>query len=220
DVIEHHFSGTRFGIVMDRADGLLTQGADGMALTWMDARVNGIPITQRAGKAVEVNALWLEALGTFTDVMERLGKDTSRARGAEARAREAFPRRFVRDALVADVIDGDPMDAGRVRPNQLLAVSLPHAPLRDRTVAERCARSLLTPLGLRSLGPGDPGYRGRHRGGPAERDGAYHQGTVWPWLVGPFVEASLRTGAPVDGVVDALVAHLGDWGLGSVSETA
>jgi predicted glycogen debranching enzyme len=220
DVIEHHFTGTRFGIVMDRADSLLTQGAQGMALTWMDARVDGLPVTPRAGKAVEVNALWLEALAAFTELMEQLGKDASRARGAEARAREAFSRRFVLDGFVADVIDGDPGDAGRLRPNQLLAVSLPHAPLHDRAVVERCARALLTPLGLRSLDPEDPAYRGRHRGGPAERDGAYHQGTVWPWLAGPFVEASLRTRAPVAGVLDGLEAHLGEWGLGSVSETA
>jgi glycogen debranching enzyme len=101
----------------------------------------------------------------------------------------------------------------------LLAVSLPFAPLRERSVVEACA-PLVTSLGLRSLDPADPGYVGHHRGGPAERDAAYHQGTVWPWVIGPYVEAALKTGVPVDGVLDGLEAHLGEWGLGSVSETA
>ncbi len=113
-----------------------------------------------------------------------------------------------------DVV-GDPS----LRPNQLLAVSLPYAPLQERSVVEACA-ALLTPLGLRSLAPDDPAYISHHKGGPAERDRAYHQGTVWPWLIGPYVEAALKTGVPTDGVLDGLEAHLGEWGLGSVSETA
>ncbi|MEA2235220.1 MAG: hypothetical protein QOD83_5036, partial [Solirubrobacteraceae bacterium] len=107
-----------------------------------------------------------------------------------------------------------------VRPNQLLALSLPHAPSSDRAVVEVCRRVLLTPLGLRTLDPASMQYLGRHRGGPAERDRAYHQGTIWPWLIGPFVDASLASGLAVDGVLDGLVNHLGEWGLGSVSETA
>jgi predicted glycogen debranching enzyme len=220
DVIEHHFAGTRHGIVMDRTDALLRQGEAGYALTWMDARVDGVPITQRAGKAVEIDALWIEALATFGDLMERLGKDASRARAAGARARDEFPKRFVTPSGVLDVAEGPAGDLAQLRPNQLLAVSLPHAPLRDRAVVARCARALLTPVGLRSLAADDPAYVGRHRGGPADRDRAYHQGTAWPWLIGPFVDAATRSGFDVDGVLDGLEAHLGEWGIGSVSETA
>jgi predicted glycogen debranching enzyme len=219
EILDRHVEGTRFGIGVDPGDGLLRQGAPGMALTWMDARVDGRPITPRDGKAVEVNALWIEALSTVAELRRRLGREDSRARGMEERARRSFARAFVRDGIVADVVGGSGGYSLQVRPNQLLAVSLPHAPLRDASVVEACG-PLLTPLGLRSLSPDDPAYRGVHRGGPAERDAAYHQGTVWPWLVGPYVEASLRTGLAPTGALDGLEAHLGEWGLGSVSETA
>ena len=218
-ILERHVAGTRFGIVADPADGLLRQGAPGLALTWMDARVDGSPVTRRAGKAVEVNALWIEALATVADLQRRLGKDDSRVRSLEADARRSFAARFVRGGRVLDVVDGPGGDSSECRPNQLLAVSLPHAPLRDASVIEAVS-SLLTPLGLRSLSPREPGYLGRHRGGSAERDRAYHQGTVWPWLIGPYVEACRRTGVPTEGVLDGLDAHLSDWGVGSVSETA
>lgn len=214
EVIEAHAAGTRYGIRVDPEDGLLTQGADGVALTWMDARVDGLPITQRAGKAVEVNALWINGLAVVSSLLARTGGDESRFGSLEGRARASFPRAFVRDGRCADVV-GD----WTLRPNQLLAVSLPYAPLADPAIVHACA-PLLTPLGLRSLDPADPRYLGHHRGGPAERDRAYHQGTVWPWLIGPYVEGALRTGVPVDGVLDGLEAHVDEWGLGSVSETA
>jgi predicted glycogen debranching enzyme len=213
-VVEAHLAGTRYGIHVDPADGLLTQGADGIALTWMDARVNDVPITQRAGKAVEINALWINALATVAGLLARTGGDSARFAADERQARTSFGEAFLHNGRCDDVA-GD----SRLRPNQLLAVSLPHAPLHEASIVQSCA-PLLTPLGLRSLDPADPGYIGRHRGGPAERDRAYHQGTVWPWLIGPYVEAALRTGVPVDGVLDGLDAHTGDWGLGSVSETA
>jgi predicted glycogen debranching enzyme len=203
-IVQHHLGGTRYGIRVD-SDGLLTQGADGVALTWMDARVDGVPVTQRAGKPVEVNALWLRALdvaGGFDDV--------------RARAAESFGRRFVRPdgRGLFDVVDGPGGDDASVRPNQLLAAWLLDEGTR-RAIVGVCRDSLLTPLGLRSLAPDDPRYQQHHRGSPAERDAAYHQGTVWPWLLGPYVDAS--------GDVTALAgieAHLGEWGLGSVSETA
>lgn len=116
-------------------------------------------------------------------------------------------------------MDGPDGDEDAVRPNQLLAFSLPHAPLTESAAVGLAAESLLTPLGLRSLGPGSPGYRGQHRGGSRDRDSAYHQGTVWPWLIGPYVDACRRTGLPTDGVLAGLAAHLAEWGLGSVSET-
>ncbi|HST17439.1 MAG TPA: amylo-alpha-1,6-glucosidase [Gaiellaceae bacterium] len=214
EIVRRHVDGTRYGIRVDAADGLLTQGADGLALTWMDARVDGVPVTQRAGKPVEVNALWLRALDVVPG-FESL-RDT---------AASSFARRFDRadGAGLFDVVDGPQGDDAAVRPNQLLAVSLPNGPLGPQTaraVVETCRRSLLTPLGLRSLAPDDPRYRPYHRGAPADRDGAYHEGTVWPWLIGPYVDAARAAGLPLDGVLDGLDAHLADWGLGSVSETA
>jgi predicted glycogen debranching enzyme len=224
DIVERHVAGTRFGLVVDRADGLLTQGAPGMALTWMDARVDGEPVTGRAGKAVEINSLWINALATVGDLMQRLGKDAPRVRAIEARARETFRRRFVPNGAVRDVVDGGGGDDPSVRPNQLLAVSLPHAPLSDGDLARRVvsavAADLLTPLGLRSLSPFDHRYIGHHRGSPTERDRAYHQGTVWPWLIGPYVDAVLAAGLDASGSLTGLEAHLAEWGLGSVSETA
>jgi predicted glycogen debranching enzyme len=220
-VVQHHVAGTRFGIRVDPADGLLTQGAEGWALTWMDARVDGRPVTQRMGKAVEVNALWVNGLDAVSALLARVGQGNDAITQLAAHARTSFGRRFAlwnRTGL-ADVVDGPSGDDWTLRPNQLLAVSLPHAPSRDPSVV-RAVGPLVTSLGLRSLAADDPSYCGHHRGGPAERDRAYHQGTVWPWLIGPYVEAVQRTGGSTDGVLDGLEAHLRDWGLGSVSETA
>lgn len=217
-VVDHHLAGTRYGIRADPTDALLVQGSGGTALTWMDARVAGVPITRRAGKAVEINALWIRGLGVVAGLQERLGRDGARLRGLEAAARASFRNRFWNGRRCLDVVDGAPAEGARRRPNCLLAVSLPDAPLAERAVVDGCA-ALVTSLGLRSLAPDDPAYRGLHRGSQAQRDAAYHQGTVWPWLIGPYVEAAHRTGAGTDGVLDGLEAHLGEWGLGSVSET-
>ncbi len=221
DIVEHHVEGTRFGIGVDHRDGLLRGGEDGVALTWMDARVDGQPITQRMGKPVEVNALWISGLAVVAGLRERFGLDATNERALEASATASFAARFVRRGAggLLDVVDGPNGDSAQVRPNQLLAVSLPHAPLRDPGPVLACG-PLLTPIGLRSLSPSDPAYVGRHRGTPSERDRAYHQGTVWPWLIGPYVEASIVAGLPLAGVLDGLEAHLLEWGLGSISETA
>ncbi|MGB8995250.1 MAG: amylo-alpha-1,6-glucosidase, partial [Pseudonocardiaceae bacterium] len=220
-VIHAHLQGTRYGIGMDPADGLLTQGQPGYALTWMDARVDGIGVTPRIGKAVEINALWVNALATLRTLHARLGSDPAEVAALHERGRSAFATRFpAPGGGLYDVVDGPAGDDDAVRPNQLLAVSLPHAPLTDPGVVSAVAPRLLTPIGLRSLAPGSPGYRGQHRGGPRDRDSAYHQGTVWPWLIGPYVDACLRTGASTSGVLAGLTAHLAEWGLGSVSETA
>lgn len=222
EIVTHHLGGTRFGIGAD-ADGLLQQGRAGWALTWMDARIGGTPVTPRMGKPVEVNALWIEAL----EIAGRLVR-TDRWDAVRDLARASFLRRFTRadGRGLLDVVDGPAGDDPALRPNQLLAVSLAGGPLADaasdgpaRAVVDACG-PLLTPLGLRSLAPGDPAYHPYHRGGPAERDAAYHQGTVWPWLIGPYLDAARRTGRPTEGLLDALCAHLGDFGLGSVSETA
>jgi len=195
----------------------LRQGADGLALTWMDARVDGRPVTQRAGKAVEINALWINGLAALAGLEESLGHDASKLRMLEQGARSSFSRRFIRLSGCADVVDPDNV---QLRPNCLLALSLPHGPLLDPDIVRGVAPELLTSVGLRSLAPSDPAYIGRHRGGPSERDEAYHQGTVWPWLIGPYVDAAVKVGAPLDGVLDGLEQHLYEWGLGSVSETA
>ena len=220
-IVDHHVAGTRFGIHVDPADGLLSQGADGWALTWMDARVDGRAITPRQGKPIEVNALWINGLAATAALLQRLGSPEDSIERLEARARSAFASRFTSPGRVgfADVVDGPNGDDWTLRPNQLLAASLPHGPTNDPAVV-RAVAPLVTSLGLRSLTPTDPAYRPRHRGNPAERDTAYHQGTVWPWLIGPYVDAVLRTGASADGLLDGLDVHLRDWGLGSVSETA
>ena len=224
-IAQHHVDGTRFGIGVDPADGLLRQGAEGWALTWMDARIDGVPVTPRAGKPVEVNALWIRALKVAARLAVEPDSRQRWARLAE-QARASFLSRFVRPegAGLFDVVDGPDGDDAAVRPNQLLAVSLPDGPLASggdvaSSVVAVCSNELLTPLGLRSLSPGDPGYRPYHRGSPAERDSAYHQGTVWPWLIGPYVDAARAVGSSSAGLLGGLEAHLGDWGLGSVSET-
>jgi predicted glycogen debranching enzyme len=220
-VVKAHMHGTRYGIRVDPTDGLLTQGQPGYALTWMDARVDGVGVTPRVGKAVEINALWVNGLAALRALHTRLGADPPDIAALHERACTSFATRFpVAGGGLYDVVDGPAGDDTTVRPNQLLAFSLPYAPLTEPGALTALAPSLLTPLGLRSLAPGSPGYRGQHRGGPRERDSAYHQGTVWPWLIGPYIDACRNTGVPTDGELTGLAAHLGEWGLGSVSETA
>ncbi|KEF41425.1 MAG: glycogen debranching protein [Cyanobium sp. CACIAM 14] len=220
--------GTRFGIRRD-ADGLLAAGQAGLQLTWMDAKVGEWVVTPRIGKPVEIQALWVNAL----EIGAALGE---RARAAEARqAREAFQARFWNPErrCLFDVVDADHVPGTAdptLRANQILAVGgLPFPVLdgeRAAAVVETVERELLTPLGLRSLAPGEPGYRAHYEGGVLERDGAYHQGTVWPWLMGPFVEAWLRVrGGSEEARREArrrflapLLEHLADAGLGHVSE--
>jgi predicted glycogen debranching enzyme len=186
-ILAGYARGTRYGIRAD-GDGLLAAGAPGVQLTWMDAKVGDWVVTPRAGKPVEVQALWLNALHVGSAFSERWA-------ALYARARKSFVARFWNEArgCLYDVVD--PND-GTLRPNQILAVGgLPVALLdgeRARRVVEVVEAHLLTPVGLRSLAPGEPGYAPHYRGGVRERDGAYHQGTVWPWLLGPFVEAWLR----------------------------
>ena len=222
EVIEHYRAGTRFGIRVD-VDGLVTQGADGWALTWMDARVDGRPITPRQGKPVEINALWLRGLRVLAAIATSARHDTSLFEQLTRSAQSSFDQRFVRaDGLgLVDLVDGPHGDDASVRPNQLLAVSLPgNAGGHLLEPVLRAVEPLVTSIGMRSLAPSDERYRGRHRGGVLERDEAYHQGTVWPWLVGPYSDAMIAASKDPSPVIAGLVDHLGEWGLASVSETA
>jgi predicted glycogen debranching enzyme len=237
-IVAAHVEGTRFGIHVDPADGLIAQGAEGEALTWMDARVDGVPVTPRAGKPVEVNALWINGLHGLAALAARVGADPGNTPTLAATALDSFRRRFPSPALgwLHDLVDAPEGDDPSLRPNQLLAWSLPYAPLEpDPRAVRLVGAALLTPLGLRSLAPGSAGYAGRHAGGPAARDRAYHQGTVWPWLLGPYtdalarletspdirtVTATMRNSNEIDGLPCGIEAHLTEFGLGSVSETA
>jgi predicted glycogen debranching enzyme len=228
EVVAAHLAGTRYGIRVDPADGLVTQGAAGYALTWMDARVDGVPVTPRTGKPVEINALWVNGLAALAGLRGLLGRDAADLTRLHDRARASFRARFPAPAgWLYDVVDGPEGDDAALRPNQLLAWGLPHAPLAGqagaapgRSALAAVGEHLLTPLGLRSLAPFDRAYLGAHRGGPAERDSAYHQGTVWPWLIGPYVDASVALRTVPAKLLAGIDAHLSEWGLGSVSETA
>jgi predicted glycogen debranching enzyme len=228
-IVEAHIRGTDFGIRVDPADGLLTQGAPGYQLTWMDAKVGEWVVTPRRGKAVEINALWYNALALMEQWARLMDDRRADEFGAlAARVRQSFNERFWIDDRqhLYDVVDtaeggNDP----KLRPNQLFAIALPHAVL-DRSRWEAVLRAvhdrLLTPVGLRTLAPGDPDFKERYYGDLKARDAAYHQGTVWAWLVGPFVDAWLKTfpgdfrGA--EAVLDGLMAHLDQACVGSVSE--
>ena len=228
-ILTGYTQGTRFGIRAD-ADGLLAAGVPGVPLTWMDARVGDWIVTPRIGKPVEVQALWLNALSIAAEFSEKWREPFERGRAA-------FREKFWNESrgCLFDVIDCDHkpgVNDASFRPNQIFAVGgLPLALVeggRARRIVDAVGGKLHTPLGLRSLAPGEPGYTPRCEGGVRERDGAYHQGTVWPWLIGPFVEAWLRvrgnTGdAKREGrekFLAPLLAHLDDAGLGHVSEIA
>jgi predicted glycogen debranching enzyme len=225
EIIEWHQRGTRFEIRVDPNDGLLYAGQAGVQLTWMDAKVGDWVVTPRTGKPVEVNALWLNALVTMAQFARVLGLRTEAYEFLSKCARDGFKRFWNGSANYCyDVIDGpEPCDSS-LRPNQILAVSLPECPLsaeQQRAVVDACARHLLTSFGLRSLGPGHANYKGRYTGGPRERDGGYHQGTVWGWLLGPFVLAHLRVyGDPIRAAafLEPVANHLKTGGLGSASE--
>jgi predicted glycogen debranching enzyme len=216
---------------LDPADGLLRLGHGG---TWMNGFTEDGPVTPRIGKPVEINALWVNALAAMAELLTAAGRDDATLRARHAQARASFAARFrAPEGWLYDVIEGPaspyPLGAGShhddpsLRPNQLLAWSLPYAPLPGtdaRPALDKIGEALLTPLGLRTLAPTEYGYQGVHRGGRDERDIAYHQGTVWPWLIGPYADARAAAGLPVDGLLAGLEAHLDEWGAGSVSETA
>ena len=230
DIISWHVRGTRYGIKVDPS-GLLASGEQGVQLTWMDAKVGDWVVTPRRGKPVEIQALWYNALCIMEELADRLGDDAGhkRYRNMATVASWSFNRLFwnEKSSCLFDLTNGAPPDPS-IRPNQILAVSLPHSMLtheRARKVVETVQQHLLTPYGLRSLSPSDPQYRGRYTGGPLERDGAYHQGTVWPWLMGPFITAYVRVNGGSEAARRQAAAwlaplndHLADAGLGHISE--
>jgi len=196
-MIEAHVSGTRYNIHVDPEDGLLYGGGPGVQLTWMDAKIGDWVVTPRTGKPVEINALWINALESMSQFAQALKFPATRFEVLAAAAKSSFQKFWnPDDKCLYDVIDspGIGNDAS-LRPNQIFAVSLPVSPLtqgQQEAVVEACERELLTPFGLRSLSPQDSRYVARYGGGPRERDAAYHQGTVWGWLLGPFALAHFR----------------------------
>lgn len=229
DIAEHHLRGTRFGIAVDPNDGLLRQGQQGYQLTWMDAKMGDWVVTPRRGKAVEINALWYNALRLMEKWLRELHRDGEANLYIEhaERARTSFNKRFwfEQGGYLYDVIDGENGNDTACRPNQIFAISLSYPVLDQRywsPVIETVRSRLLTPVGLRSLTPGHPDYKPIYYGDLRARDGAYHQGTVWAWLIGPFIDAWLKLHADdkqgAREFLNGLVEHLGEACLGSISE--
>jgi predicted glycogen debranching enzyme len=227
EIVRCHVRGTRFGIGVDPADGLLRQGAEGYQLTWMDAKVGDWVVTPRRGKAVEINALWYNALCLLRGWLAEEGQGDPTIDNLIEQARASFNRRFwnERERQLFDVVDGAGGDDSACRPNQVLAIALPHAVLergRWASVLEAVKSRLLTPVGLRSLAPGHPDYKPRYDGDLRSRDAAYHQGTVWGWLIGPYLDAWLRVHpedrAGARRMLAGFEPHLSEACVGSVSE--
>lgn len=226
DIIEHHHQGTRYQIHVDPEDHLLYAGQAGVQLTWMDAKVGDWVVTPRIGKPVEVNALWYHALRCMAAFAKAVDPGAAKGYTRQAdRVKAGFGRFWAEDlGYCYDVLDGPDGHEARLRPNQIMAVSLRHSPLskaQQKAIVDTCARQLLTPHGLRSLAPDDPAYTPTYGGDARQRDGAYHQGTVWGWLIGPFVEAHLRVyqdPATARSFLRPLLEQLGDHAVGNLSE--
>ena len=229
-IVRWHLNGTRYGIEVDPADGLLRAGEPGVQLTWMDAKIGDWVVTPRTGKPVEINALWYNALRTLQH-FARGSKNPARKATHDYtaladRVADSFVERYWNKATgyLYDVIDGPDGDDPTIRPNAVIAASLEYCPIEHTTrqqIVNVAREKLLTPYGLRSLAPEDSRYAGRYIGSPLERDGVYHQGTIWPWLIGPFVGAHLHAfGRPHEarGLLEPIAQHLLEGGLGSISE--
>lgn len=228
-IVDHHISGTRFNIGIDPEDGLLKQGAEGYQLTWMDAKVGDWVVTPRRGKAVELNALWYNALRLMEKWLteENENERAQKVSGYAERAKQSFNNRFWNDTTghLYDVIDGPAGDDNSCRPNQILSISLPYPVLdvaRWRAVINTVKEQLLTPVGLRSLSPRHPDYKQNYDGDLYTRDAAYHQGTVWAWLIGPYIDAWVKENpenrAQVNTLLSGFYQHMSAAGIGSISE--
>ncbi|HVU70755.1 MAG TPA: amylo-alpha-1,6-glucosidase [Ktedonobacteraceae bacterium] len=231
EMIQWHQQGTDFGIGMDPEDGLLRASAPGLQLTWMDAKIGEWVVTPRRGKPVEVNALWYCALACMEKWAMDLSIDAFQYGQLRSRVEESFTRRFwyAEGGYLYDVVDVDGISGqndASLRPNQLLAASLSYHLLSQaqaRSILEQVTAHLLTPPGLRTLSPQDPQYHAKFNGDPLQRDSAYHQGTVWPWLLGPYIDVHMRLHhdcAAVLPLLTPLVRHLWDACLGTISEVA
>ncbi|WP_375493456.1 amylo-alpha-1,6-glucosidase [uncultured Nostoc sp.] len=225
DIIDWHCRGTRYNIHLDAADGLLYAGVAGVQLTWMDAKVDNWVVTPRIGKPIEVNALWYNALRTMAKFARHLGKPHQEYEAMADRVKYRFSRFWNEGTgYCYDVLDSPDGDDALLRPNQIFAVSLPESPLtaaQQKGVVEACGRMLLTSHGLRSLAPDHLQYQGKYGGNRYQRDGAYHQGSVWGWLLGPFVLAHLRVYKNPEQArqfLEPMANHLTAHGLGSLSE--
>lgn len=230
ETVAWHLRGTRYQIHVD-TDGLLYAGTGGVQLTWMDAKIGDLVITPRIGKPVEIQALWYNALKVMADLAERFGdkEDKSKYEAMATAAKQSFNQVFWNEAeqCLFDVVINGTRD-GSVRPNQIFAVSLHHIMIKAekaRKVVEKVEAELLTPFGLRSLSPKDPQYCPVYKGSPFERDSAYHQGTVWAWLTGAFVDAlrnvsvnGEETETKVREILSHYDDHLSEAGLGQISE--
>jgi predicted glycogen debranching enzyme len=225
DIIKWYERGTRYNIQMDKADGLIYAGEAGVQLTWMDAKIGDWVVTDRIGKPVEINALWYNALRSMAEFARQLGQPSGKYDALADRVRLGFSRFWNHKmGYCYDILDGPDGHDLSLRPNQLLAVSLTYSPLnseQQRSAVDACARHLLTAHGLRTLSPDDTAYIGHYGGDQLERDSAYHQGTVWGWLIGPFVSAHLRVykdPVQAQSYLEPLLHHLTDHGIGSLSE--
>jgi predicted glycogen debranching enzyme len=229
-MIDAHVAGTRYNIHVDSSDGLLYAGGPGIQLTWMDAKVGDWVVTPRTGKPVEINALWINALETMAQFARLLKKPAESFESLSAQARSSFQKFWNPDRNCCfDVIDvpGAAKPGGKdaaLRPNQILAVSLPVSPLskdHQKLVVDICGERLLTSHGLRSLAPGELNYQGHYGGDQRARDGAYHQGTVWGWQLGPYALAHFRVyndRAAAARLLEPLGSHIGAFGLGTLAE--
>lgn len=226
EIIEWHVRGTHHHIQVDSGDGLLAGGEEGMALTWMDARLADWVVTPRRGKPVEVNALWFNALQLMSDWCARAQRPSQRYRQMAMQARESAAVRFWDPDLgyLFDVIDSPDGDDASLRPNQVIALGLAYPLIEGehaRHALDQVTAHLLTPYGLRTLSPDDPRYQSSYRGDQRARDAAYHMGTVWPWLLGPYLDAVKRLDADPrasHAVLEPFTEHLHEAGLGTVSE--
>jgi predicted glycogen debranching enzyme len=229
DIFEAHYRGTHFGIGVDHQDGLLRQGAEGYQLTWMDAKMDGWVVTPRRGKAVEINALWYNALRLLEKWLteEQKSEEARRVGEVATQAYASFNQRFwnAERGYLFDVVDGEAGDDSACRPNQLFAISLRFPVLAEEhwtAVLDKARIELLTPVGLRTLARNHPDYQSKYFGDLRARDGAYHQGTVWAWLIGPFIDSWLKVHpddrAGARACLHGLLNHLNEACVGSVSE--
>ena len=229
-IIDAQVAGTRYNIHVDPSDGLLFAGGPGVQLTWMDAKIGDWVVTPRTGKPVEINALWLNALETIAGFARALNQPAEKFQSLSAQAKSSFQKFWNAErSCCFDVIDIPSVgkttaNDASIRPNQIFAVSLPVSPLtpeQQKSVVDLCAQQLLTSHGLRSLAPGDPAYQGHYGGDPRSRDSAYHQGTVWGWLLGPFALAHFRVyndRAAALRFLEPLGSHISAYGLGTLAE--